>query len=212
MTNLNENERNCACCGNVFSLIYTDRFGYTSLLNTECCSKSCATKKTRGIDNSSLENKIRDFIRDKNEYCTRQEICNGIKHGSKTLTQNHINVPALNESVGFTKPKSKFQDKVGEFLKKSFPTLETEKKFDGLVGTTGYPLRVDFFISEINTVVEADGSQHSKPDHPWSKWNNGTVAEYDKIKNQYFEEKGIDVVRIPYKRNLKKEDILSHLN
>ncbi|MGZ7230817.1 hypothetical protein ACXWOM_10185, partial [Streptococcus pyogenes] len=79
-------------------------------------------------------------------------------------------------------------------LNKSFDVVEQEKTFDGLVGVKGHSLRVDFYIPEINTVVEADGSQHSDPNHPWKEWNNGTVAQYDKIKDDYFAENGIRLV------------------
>lgn len=208
----NLNERTCVQCNKLFSLVYTDRHGYKSILNTTHCSKSCAVTHSKGISKETLEKKALDYIRDKNEYCTSVELCNGINHSSKTLTKHGIHISSLNESLGFVNSKSKFQDKVGEFLKENFTTVETEKKFDGLVGTTGHPLRVDFYIPEINTVVEADGDQHSNPEHPWSGWSNGTVASYDKIKNQYFDVNGINLIRIPYKRNLKKSDILSHLN
>lgn len=109
------------------------------------------------------------------------------------------------------KPKSKFQDNVGQVLTKSFESVEQEKTFDGLVGVKGHPLRVDFYIPEINTVVEADGSQHSDPKHPWKEWSNGTVAQYDKIKDDYFAEKGIRLVRVPYKPRVKESDVLSRL-
>ena len=59
--------------------------------------------------------------------------------------------------------------------------------------------------------MEADGSQHNDPNHPWKQWNNGTVAQYDKIKDDYFEEKGIRLVRVPYKKRVKGSDILSRL-
>ena len=221
MTNLNEHERSCATCGKVFSLEYIDRFGYKSILNTSHCSKSCASKspfKTNkgcikeDIGKDSILKKALDFIQEKNEYCTLAEICEGVGHSSKTFFKHGLKASDLNEYHGFIKTKSKFQTKVGDFLKEDFSTIETEKKFAGLVGVKGHPLRVDFYIPEINTVIEADGSQHSDPKHPWKEWNNGTVADYDEIKNQYFQENGITLVRVPYKRNLKKDDILSRLN
>lgn len=210
MTNLNE--RNCAYCGKVFSLEYADRFGYKSILNTTYCSKSCATSDVRGIDKDSLQAKALNFIKDRKEYCTKEEICKGTGHSSKTFHKHGLNFSDFNREAGFDAPKSKFQNKVGEILNEEFTNIESEKKFDGLVGIKGHPLRVDFYIPEINTVVEADGSQHSDPKHPWREWNNGTVAGYDEMKNQYFKQNGIALVRIPYKRNLKKEDILSRLN
>ena len=219
MTNLNE--RNCIHCGNVFSLIYTDKAGYKSTLNTTYCSRSCASKSqmktnkgciTPDVGKEILEQKALDFIRNKNEYCTVEEICNGVGHSSKTFVKHGLKFSDFNNELGFTKSKSKFQDKVGEILNKEFSNIETEKRFEGLVGITGYPLRVDFFIPSKNMVIEADGSQHSDPKHPWKEWNNGTVKDYDEIKDKFFKEQGIKLCRIPYKRNIKESDILSLLN
>lgn len=218
MTDLNE--RICAHCGNVFSLIYVDKNGYKSKLNTVHCSRSCAFKSETRINKGCimpdvgkevLERKTLDFIREKNEYCTQEEICNGVGHSSKTFKKHGLKFSAFNRDLGFLKPKSKFQEKVGEFLTKEFSNIESEKKFEGLVGNTGYPLRVDFYIPSENMVVEADGTQHSDPNHPWKEWNNGTVKDYDKIKDEFFKKQGIRLCRIPYKRNLKESDILSRL-
>lgn len=208
----NLNEKPCEYCGNMFAPLYTDKNGHQYTRdNTNCCSKSCATQNTRSITRIDLKRKALDFIREKNEYCTKDDICNGIKHSSKTFTQHGLKIVDLNHELGFHKPKSKFQETVNFMLKEVFPVVESEKRFDGLVGTTGHPLQVDFYIPCINTVVEADGSQHKDPKHPWRQWNNGTVIEYDKIKDQFFKENGIEIVRIPYKRNIKESDVLSRL-
>lgn len=212
MTNLNENEATCAYCGKVFSREYMGTQGSRYLLKTTHCSKSCAVKATKGVDRETLEKEVIDFIKSKGTYCTGAEIRSGIGRSTKTFVQHGIKISEVNKSLGFTKPKSKFQDLVGEILSSEFSNVETERQFDDLVGKTGHPLRVDFYIPEKNMVVEADGSQHSDPNHPWREWNNGTVAEYDQIKNHFFSEKGIRVVRIPYKRNLRKEDVLSSLD
>lgn len=212
MTNLNENDAICAYCGNTFSREYTGTQGYQYLLKTTHCSKSCAVKASKGVDRETLEKEAVTFIEARGTYCTNTEVCKGIGRSNKTFTQHGVKISELNESLGFTKPKSRFQDRVGEVLSEEFSNIETEKQFDGLVGKTGHPLRVDFFIPEKNMVVEADGSQHSDPKHPWREWNNGTVTEYDQIKDQFFNEQGIRICRVPYKRNLKKEDVLSRLD
>lgn len=217
MTNLNE--RNCNYCDIPYSLDYKDKRGYTYQLSTEYCSKSCASKakENKGcirpdVGKEALKDKVTAYIQSRGEYCTKDEICKGVGHSSKTFTKHGIRFSDMNRALGFDKPKSKFQDSVGNVLKEQFNIVETEVSFEGLVGNTGHPLRVDFYIPEINTVVEADGSQHSDPNHPWREWNNGSVAEYDGIKNQFFEERGTKLVRIPYKRGIKESDILSRLS
>lgn len=218
MTKLNE--RNCAYCGKLYSLLYTDRRGYVSTLNTTHCSKSCAVKSSAEANKGCikpdvgaevLKKKAIDFISEKGEYCTKEVLCKGVGHSSKTFSKHGLKSSELNAEAGMTKPKSVFQGNVGKVLKNNFKDVEHEKTFDGLVGVKGHNLRVDFYIPEINTVVEADGSQHSDPNHPWGKWNNGTVTEYDKIKDTYFQENGIRLVRIPYKKRVKESDVLSRL-
>lgn len=205
------NERNCAHCGKLYSLLYTPPKGHPCTLNTIYCSKSCSTSAQRSVTVEDLKNKAIDFISQKGSYCTAEELCNGIRHSSKTFTKHGLKTSELNAEAGMIKPKSKFQGSVGEVLKNTFDVVENEKTFDGLVGVKGHPLRVDFYLPEINTVVEADGSQHSDPKHPWKEWNNGTVAQYDKIKDDYFAKKGIRLVRVPYKPSVKESDVLSRL-
>lgn len=218
----NPTERICAHCGSVYSLVYTYSDGRKQTLNTTFCSKSCAAQAGAAsgkgcikpdLGRDVLKEKAISFIHGQNSYCTMSDICTGIKSSSKTLVKHGLKVRELNEEAGFTKPKSKFQESVGNILADSFPGVKEEVTFDGLVGSTGHPLKVDFYIPELNVVVEADGSQHRYPDHPWHTANhNGTVQEYDEIKNKFFAEQGIPLVRVPYKRNLKKSDVLDKLD
>ena len=210
MTKLNE--RMCARCDKLYTNIYVQKNGCKYQKETTYCSKSCAGKATRQeISKEDLQEKAVNFIRLQETYCPKEVLCPGVGHSSKTFTKHDLRISELNADAGMTKPKSKFQDNVGEVLKRNFNNVEHEKTFDGLLGVKGHPLRVDFYIPEINTVVEADGSQHSDPNHPWKEWNNGTVAQYDKIKNDYFAEKGIRVTRIPYSKCVKEVDVLSRL-
>ena len=210
LTKLNENT--CKNCGCTYSLLYTNKSGYDYLVKTSFCSKSCAGKAQRPlISEEDLKNKALTYIREQGKYCTKEELYKGVGHSSKTFMNHSLSITQLNAEAGMVKPKSKFQDNVGQVLTESFGRVEHEKTFDGLVGVKGHPLRVDFYIPEINTVVEADGSQHSDPKHPWKEWNNGTVAEYDKIKDDYFAEKGIRLVRVPYKPRVRESDVLSRL-
>lgn len=211
MNNLNENDQKCVNCGKIYSLIYIDKYGYKSKLNTNCCSKSCAGKHLKSISKETLKREALDYIRKNNEYCTTSEICKGINRSRKTFVAHGLKIKDLNNELGFKRPISKFSDKVEKFLVKEFTNIECEKQFIGLVGNTGYPLRVDFYIPEIDVVVEADGRQHRDLNHPWKEWKNGTVQMYDKIKNEFFDKHGITVCRIPYKDNIKESDIFKNI-
>lgn len=212
----NTENQNCAYCGKEFSQLYVGSNGYTVKVNSTHCSRSCANKANplKGciipdIGKDALKQKVIDFILKQNKYCTKEEILVEIKHSSKTLLKHGLQIKLINNELGFTKPKSIFQNIVEGYLKNIFVDVETEVEFVGLVGVTGHPLRVDFFLPEHRIAVEADGSQHKYPNHPWAKHKNGTVKEYDDIKNLFFAKNKVRLVRIPYKRNLKESDVKS---
>lgn len=191
-------------------------------LPTTFCSKSCASifnyKNNKSIittlpDRETVVNEIRNFVNNSGEYCTIAEITKGIGRSSKSLSKLGILTTEINRELGFKKPKSKFENSVRDILEASFNEVESQKTFDGLTGTTGHPLRCDFYIPEINTVVEADGNQHTDATHPWANTNpNGSVSAYDKIKNDYMKENGIRLVRVPYKTTIKKDYVLNLVN
>ncbi len=207
-------ERLCAGCGKVYSLKYTDKSGYTYLLNTTHCSKSCAGKASgpKGciqpdIGRAALKEEVQQYIRDKDRYCTKEEFCAGTHHSSKLLTKHGLTSTELNAELGFVRPRSTFQDTIGTALRSVFPEVLEEQRFDGLVGNTNHPLQVDFYIPSLNLVIEADGAHHQNASHPWATWNNGKVQEYDRIKDEYFRQRGIPVIRIPYKKKFSSSDI-----
>jgi hypothetical protein len=188
--------------------------GYT--IPTSYCSKSCAGKakgpilEDRGKENLKAE--ALQCIEAAGRYLTKEEILTEVKCSSKTLTKHGIKISELNAELGFIKPRSVFEGKVGRILKDKFSNVESEKTFEGLTAPTGYPLRVDFYIPELNLVVEADGLQHSDKKHPWATHPNGTVREYDEIKNKFLRDNEIDLVRIPYSKNVTPESVLDKLD
>ena len=81
-----------------------------------------------------------------------------------------------------------------------------------MVGKTGHPLRVDFFIPEHNLIIEADGEQHTNVNHPWYNFKNGTVGEYDCIKNTFARRNRMRLIRIPYRERLKPYHVFDILD
>lgn len=67
-------------------------------------------------------------------------------------------------------------------------------------------LPFDFYIPNFNTCIEYDGRQHFEPS-VFFKGEDALKKQQltDEIKNQYCEENGIKLIRIPY--TMKKEDI-----
>lgn len=102
---------------------------------------------------------------------------------------------------------SKFQYRIYKVLKALFANVDCEVKFRGLVGVTGRPLRVDFYVPEWNLAVEADGIQHSDPNHKWAKRKGGRLKIHDEYKNQYFKDNNILLCRIPYTRRVIHDEV-----
>lgn len=208
-------DRTCDFCGGVYQNKYTGCDGYVYSVPTQFCSKRCSAlslRKQKGQNDpgkEELQKEITSFIQKQGRYCTGDEILSGIGRSSKTIYKHGISLADLNSNVGFSKKGSIFQSKVEDILKKQFPDLLVEKTFDGMVGKTGHPLRVDFYIPSLNAVIEADGKQHCDPNHPWHTFKNGTVAEYDDIKERFLNDRGIKIVRVRYKPRLRPQDVLS---
>jgi very-short-patch-repair endonuclease len=64
-------------------------------------------------------------------------------------------------------------------------------------------LPFDFYLSDLNTIIEYDGQQHFKP--VWGEEALKKLQRLDKIRNQYCKKNGIKLIRIPY--TMKKEEI-----
>ena len=89
--------------------------------------------------------------------------------------------------------------------------FDPQKKFEGCtnlkVGRYCRRLSFDFYLPELNAVIEYDGEQHFEP----IKGRGGEekfkkIQIYDEIKNKYCKDNGIKMIRIPY--TIKFDDIL----
>lgn len=76
---------------------------------------------------------------------------------------------------------------------------ETEKRFDDCTNpVTGKVLPFDYYLPDINTLIEIDGEHHERGS--FNKYDYEGTMKRDKIKNRYAEEKGIELIRIPAKK------------
>lgn len=74
-------------------------------------------------------------------------------------------------------------------------------------------LPFDFYLPEYNTCIEYDGEQHFYPiDFSFGKLSHENVLEKfidvkknDSIKTNFCKKEGINLLRISYKQNIKKE-------
>ena len=81
--------------------------------------------------------------------------------------------------------------------------LNREKIFENCINTKQgkycRPLRFDFFIPEINTIVEFDGEQHFRPSKKFGGEKFEVTKENDQIKNEFCRKNNINLIRIHYK-------------
>ena len=107
--------------------------------------------------------------------------------------------PVCNESKGEKAIRAYLEDNNIEFIQ--------EYRFDGCK----YRLRLpfDFYIPSLNLCIEYDGEQHYKAFNYFGGEEKFKLTQKrDKIKNNYCEDNGINLLRIPYLELDSIEDIL----
>ena len=128
------------------------------------------------------------------------------KHGEfLQKPYSHLNkrgCPSCNESQG--------EKLITTLLRKHNLPHVRQKRFSDCVNIHGVKrclqLPFDFYLPNSNSCIEYDGEQHFFP--VLSFGGEKAFAETklrDELKNKYCQEKGINLIRIPY--TMKKEDI-----
>lgn len=102
-----------------------------------------------------------------------------------------------NESIG--------EQKVRQYLEDHNIKFEQEKWFNDCRDTN--PLPFDFYLPDSNTIIEFDGQQHFCETNFFGEYFE-VRQMHDKIKNRYCERKGIHLIRIPYTKINKVNEIL----
>lgn len=108
------------------------------------------------------------------------------------ITTTHHLTSGNTQSCGCL--KSKGEEKILNILQNYNIQFQQQKQFQDL------PLkRFDFYLPEINRLIEFDGQQHYFANGGWSTQENlQIVKERDKEKNEYALSHNISLVRIPY--------------
>lgn len=92
--------------------------------------------------------------------------------------------------------ESKGERAVRLYLEKNNIEFKQEYRFDDCRYKDF--LRFDFYIPSLNLCIEFDGEQHYKANDYFGKKEFELTQKRDRIKNNYCEEKGIGLLRIPY--------------
>lgn len=113
---------------------------------------------------------------------------------------------------------SKGERKIKRFLDHYDIPYSYQQRFDDCVNpVTNRTLPFDFFLSEDNILIEYDGEHHFRPvifsNNPsdidrFTEYHE-RVVKNDMTKNKYAEEKGIQLIRIPFNTNI--DQTLDHI-
>lgn len=160
----------------------------------KCLGRNTTTKdfinKAKRVHGEKFSYDLVDYV---NSTTKVKIVCS--KHGVfKQTPAAHINgrcgCPKCNQSKG--------EAMIEKILVENNIEFSTQYKFQDCKRI--FPLRFDFFISSLNTIIEYDGEQHFK----YIPRIHKTLSKYesmkknDQIKNEYCKRKGINMIRISH--------------
>lgn len=115
----------------------------------------------------------------------------------------HISPTQLYGCQKCSRGYSAFEARIEDFLVKHGINYVYQKKFPDLVGKRNQPLPYDFFLPDMNLIIEYDGDHHYKPvkfgsnQTPESmKKKFADIVEADAKKNRYAMENKLNIMRI----------------
>lgn len=94
------------------------------------------------------------------------------------------------------------------FLNKYHFEYETQKRFDGLVGVNGGELSYDFYLPELNILIECQGSQHFAISTYVGEEGFFKQREHDHRKWEYAKNHNITLIELPYWHYKNAEEYL----
>jgi len=188
-----------------------------TFLHKNVCPKCSITgKKNTDIFKEKVYELVKDEYEVIGEYIgTHKHI--KIKHN---ICNNEYNVQPSNFLRGRRCPfcaESLGEQAIRHWLEENdISFLQEYDKFIDLLSDKGNPLRFDFIVFEdkqqlkIKMLIEFDGAQHFKWQKDWQKKEDFETLQYhDKLKNNYCKINNIKLLRIPYNKYEKVDEILS---
>lgn len=188
-----DNYAQCECsCGKKDVLI--------PLKNLICgTTKSCGCTRTPDLTGKRFGHlTVVEQIENKNHQRRWLCLCDC---GALTALTSHCLLSGHTKSCGCLRSTSVSQGELAirSILVDNNIEYYAEHTFSDCVGVRGRPLRFDFFIPSINSVIEYDGYQHYHPvEYLGGEKAFAYLKNHDKIKNEYCQNNGIAMLRLPY--------------
>lgn len=105
--------------------------------------------------------------------------------------------------------ESKGEKAIREYFINNSIEFVSQKRFEDCRNIKTLPF--DFYLKQYNLCIEYDGEQHFDEKHSYSKESFRQTQINDEIKNNYCEQKGITLVRIPYWEFKNIDNILANI-
>lgn len=197
-------------CGNIFNVqIQSIKNGNTK--SCGCLRKQIMReigKKNIGKESQNTKYNIGDTI---GPFQIKIISINSLsKNGYRKATfkcpwcNNLFNSDIYNVNSGHTSScgciKSKGENKIANILFQNNIHYSIQKTFDDCLSINGIQLRFDFYLIDLNILIEYDGEQHFKyRENGYFNYKKfKEIQERDNIKNNYCLIKNIKLIRIPY--------------
>lgn len=104
--------------------------------------------------------------------------------------------------------ESKGERIIREFLTKNSINFKTQVRFSDCKNINELPF--DFYIPDKKILIEYDGQQHFNKSKGF-KFDYSTIKRNDEIKNNFAKKNGYDLLRIPYTKLKKINEILNNI-
>jgi hypothetical protein len=146
-----------------------------------------------------------DYKNNKTEVIIRCKNCNFIFRQIPDKHTNHLE--------GCPKcRKSKGEVLITTWLENNHITHTTQKSYEDLRGMGGGKLKYDFYILDKNLLIEYDGMQHFQRGYFNGKATTNEARRqakiHDRLKTEYAYKHNIGLLRIPYTKINKMEEVL----
>jgi len=194
-------------CGNIISMTMNNHINHLN----GC--KKCAKNSLKS--NDYWVNKCKDIW--DSEYTLLENVNNvhkkiKIRHNScgRILMKSMNNFVHNKRGCRYCSETTYGEDYIKKFLDKNNIRYIQQKTFDKLINPiTNRKLRVDFYLCDENIALEIDGVQHYKSIGHWGGQKEFEKQIYrDGLKNEFFKQENIKLIRINNKKIKDIEKIL----
>lgn len=193
----------CINCNKVFAASDDNTNDWTKIAfcSRDCCAtwhRNHLAFREKRYSSKDIKNKAKQVLSE-NSNATSHDIIKSIGINAGTLSKKGIRISDIRKELLLPNLKYKssiFENTIYDILQSLNFTVEREKTYKDLIYTRN--LRYDFYIPELNLLIEADGQQHYEEVDPYGC--KSLILVRDALKNEYARTNNINLLRIRYFR------------